>query len=132
MAHPQSIGETLGFNKRSVIPSERAGFEYVVQSPYRRNTRSSNKTAVLHVDMMDLNMTTHDSLSGSFAILEDNGENGTVYHDESTFCKYHWPPISTLSKLRIKLTDVDGNPFDCQNRDNRFEFIMETSNRQRN
>jgi hypothetical protein len=129
-----SLCQVLGFQQNTTYDSYPNGTsQYYIPSIYRRNPRNPlNKTAILHIDTMNLNVSSSDTIHGSFAILEDNGENGTVFHDENAFCQYHWPPLGRMSKVRVRLMDLEGNLFDCQNRENRFELLIEAASRQRN
>jgi hypothetical protein len=105
-----------------------------VKSAFRKNFSSSGGDAIIvNVELMDLNVSSMECLNGSFAILGKSGDGvAVVEHDHDQFCQYFSPPIGRISKLKLALTDMDGRPYDTQNQDHRFEFLVDTSSRQRN
>jgi hypothetical protein len=115
----KSMGQLLGFGINNYISTNVSGSN-VITSEFKRNFDPDN-TIVVNIDELGVNISTSDILDGSFAVITKN--NIAQLH-EKVISKTFNPPISKFNKLKISLTDYYGNPYDFQNRDHRFEFLV--------
>lgn len=120
---PSSIAAMLGFGPKTYASGALVGAgSQVVTSEYRKNMEVDD-AIVVHIDLMELNKSTMTGVDGSFAIIP-RGEKYVTY-DDFFFSKYFYPPVR-VAKIRVRITDPNGVPYDFQNQDHRFEFLFES------
>lgn len=118
-----SLARILGFASKDVIYNSGSTFD--VTSPYRLNL-SEDHYIIMYVDMMTINNSINSTINQSTAIIG----KGDIYLNMRNLTlpikKTFNPPIARLTKLRIRMTDYYGNPYDFQNQDHRLEFMFES------
>jgi hypothetical protein len=119
-----SIGKRIGFgihNYLSAVQNTGDAFGNVISSEFKKDF-VTQEYAILNIDAFELNKSTASSLQNSFAVVTKRCENPFygLEHANKTFK----PNLGKLSKLRVKVTDFHGNPFDFQNKDHRFELLL--------
>lgn len=127
-AYPHgSIGRTLGFgikNYDSAATPVTSPYKNIVKSDFRKNF-SAGETVVVRIEMFNLNKSTSNTVNESFLVLTKNSSSGTC--DDTHNVKHFFPPLARLAKIKVRVTDYDGNPYDFQNHDHRMEFLMEAN-----
>ena len=121
---PGSIAPMLGFAPKTYASSlDPTTGSSSVASEFRKNMEVDD-ALVIHIDLMELNKSTMDAFDGSFAIVH-RGEAYNTF-DDFFYSKYFYPPVR-ISKVRVRITDSNGHPYDFQNQDHRFEFLFESN-----
>jgi hypothetical protein len=132
-AYPErSIARLLGFGvadyESSVNEETTSVYRNRVAAPFRRNIYADD-TLVVHVDALDVNHSTSDAVDKSFALIYRNAcypeYTKVSYYDDDKMKKTFIPPLRRLNKIKVRVTDYDGNPYDFQNQDHRMEFIVD-------
>lgn len=122
-----SMAPMLGFANKtytSSLDDSTPMHPYCIASEFRKNMEPE-EAIVVHIDLFDLNKSTLDAVDGSFAIIQQSdGKYGTF--DDFFYSKYFYPPVR-ISKIRVRITDMQGRPYDFQNQDHRFEFLFESN-----
>jgi hypothetical protein len=123
-----SAGAVLGFGISSYASAPIGGggvYQNAIQSPFRMNLKFFDDI-IVNIELMNLNKSTSDSVNESFLVLSKNGENVTHY-DSHHVAKYFYPPVAKLNKIKVTITDMNGNLYDFQNQDHRMELMVETN-----
>ena len=126
----KSIGEVLGFgvaNYNSSLVSTGDAYTNVIQSPFRKNF-SINDCIIVHIDMLNVNKSTIDSVNESFAIISRRGvyDSDTQLYDGHQIEKIFVPHIKKITKIKVRIVDYNGNPYDFQNHNHRMEFLIDS------
>jgi hypothetical protein len=125
-AYPEkTIARILGFginNYVSAVQVTGDAFTNVIYSEFKKNFNQENYT-VLKIELLDINISTSDTLKDSFVIITDKLIGGSISKDLG-INKLFNPHLGKLNKIKINFYDYYGNPFDFQNRDHRLEFIV--------
>jgi hypothetical protein len=127
-----SIAQVLGFgiaNYDSGVDEETTSvYRNTVAAPSRRNF-DGHDTLVVHIDAMDVNQSTSDVVDKSFGLIYRNAcypeYTKATYYDEDKMKKTFTPALRRLNKIKVRVTDYDGVPYDFHNQDHRMEFIVE-------
>lgn len=123
----RSMGKLLGFgisNYMSVVETTGDAWVNVIASEFRKNFGYTNYITVT-IDAFSTNKSSAPVLDGSFVVIPKEDSN-TVFYDTQPVVSVNTPPISKLTKLKIRLLDYYGNVYDCQNHDHRIELMMES------
>ena len=117
-----SLCYLLGFKKAlyESTPSGNAPYTYLITSEFRKNFEYNNYI-VMNVDQFDINKSRTNLIQRSFAVIPKDSTRLNVA-DDFDLKKYISPPIPRLHKLRVRMFDPYGNPYDFQNADHRFEI----------
>lgn len=122
----------LGFQESVIYMSQSTGvapWTNTIQSPNRSNFKYNNY-AVMTIDQFDINKSNNNTLNKSFAIIMNNYSSMNI-SDDPQIVKRFSPPLSRLTKLRIKFYDRFGNPYDFNGLDHRFELLFESFKQKR-
>lgn len=123
--------QLLGFNQKNYVSSADPGtpaYPNLIASEFRKNY-DYNNYIIMDIDQFDLLKSVDRDLNKSFAIIPKNYNNLNIC-DEFGIEKFFSPPIPRMTKIRVRLYDRFGNPYDFQNMDHRFEILV-TSFKQR-
>jgi hypothetical protein len=110
-----SPARLLGFG-----PRKYSSTNSTVKSEFRKDF-DHTKTALVFIDGADVNQSTKDSTNKCFAVINPKKRE---YVPDLQIFKVFNPPNGKYSRMRIRLTDIYGNPYDTQNYDNVFEFRL--------
>jgi hypothetical protein len=117
-----SAFKILGFGKE-VYTSVNESSVYRIDAPFSRNFTDSNYI-VIYIDEFSINKSISSNLNKSFAVVQDRYIS-LSYFSATNFIKKFFPqPIAKLSKITIKMYDVDGNLYDFDNKDHRLEIML--------
>jgi hypothetical protein len=119
-----SIGRVIGFGINNYISSVHVtGDSYVnvIKSEFRKNFNTDD-CVVVRIDTLEVNVSTADVLQDSFAIVTKNYDSSVNYYGNDVVSHRFTPKLPRLSKLKVRLVDYYGAPYDFQNRDHRLEF----------
>jgi hypothetical protein len=126
-----SIGAIIGFGIKDAS-SENAQnisdeFVHVVKSEFRKNF-NVDSCLIVHIGMLNLNVSTAMSVDESFAIISRSGlyDGQTQVYDSHQIKKNFTPPIKRIAKITVEVLDYYGNRYDFQNQDHRMEFVLES------
>ena len=116
-----SCARILGFGPRNYVSSP-AG---ALSSAFKRDL-SHTSTAVIYVDDADVNVSINDSFNRSFAVISRQDDLTVHMHDmhDMHMKKTFDPPMGKMGRIRVRINDVFGCPYDFQNRDHRLEFVL--------
>lgn len=128
-----SIGAIIGFGIHDTS-SEYAQntsdeFVHTIKSEFRKNF-NVDSCLIVHIGMLNLNVSTAMSVDESFAIISRSGsgiyEGQTQVYDSHQVKKNFTPPIKRIAKITVEVLDYHGNRYDFQNQDHRMEFVLES------
>jgi hypothetical protein len=126
VTNTNQINILLGFleNKiyTSVTVTDLTSYPNVITAEYRKNF-DYNNYIIMDIEQFDTLKSIDRDLNKSFAIIPRTYNQLNV-NDKLNIIKHFSPSIGRLTKLRIKLYDRFGNPYDFQNMDHRFELLM--------
>lgn len=117
-----SAARVLGFGPKNYV-SEKKGLDEVVQSAFMRDV-SHTQTAIMYIDGADVNVSINNVLNRSYAIIGPKQAALESWLFDRHVNKNFNPPIGKLGKLRIRILDVFGKPYNFQNQDHRLEFLV--------
>jgi hypothetical protein len=117
---PSNMGKLIGFGSESYTTSQ--GGPFTLPAPFRRNVSHANM-ALVYIEGADINVSTNNFVNKSFFVVTDRSQISYEASD-NTIVKFFNPPLGKMARIRIKITDVNGNLYDCQNIDHHFEFLM--------
>ena len=117
-----SIGKLLGFGIFEYDLDAGVAFE----APFSIDLETSNYI-IMFMQQAKVIKSRNNVTHNAFAIINklENSSNGLVMHD-NVIKKSFNPPIADLRKLVFKFVDYDGNLYDFQNKDHRFEIVFTT------
>ena len=116
-----TLAMLLGFSRYKDYASVGSG-PYIVGSEFRRNFNFNNYI-IMDIDQFDLLKSIDRDLNKSFAMIPKNYDSLNL-SDNPSYTKYFSPAIPKMTKLRVKMYDRFGNPYDFQNMDHRFEIEL--------
>lgn len=125
---PDCAARILGFGPQIYASALDAGAQHRVTSPYRRDT-SHSTSAVLRIDGADVNMSVNPTLNRSFAVFGPKLVDMEAWTHDRAAVKSFYPPLGKLARLRVRISDLGGRPYDFQNHDHRLEFIVTSTPR---
>jgi hypothetical protein len=119
---PNSMCYLLGFSKKQYnsVGGGSAPFTNVVAAEFRKNFEYCNYI-VMNIDQFDINKSKTNLIQRSFAVIPKDLSRLNLT-DDFNIKKHFSPPIPRLHKLRVRMFDPYGNPYDFQNADHRFEI----------
>lgn len=120
-----SCGRILGFgisNYASLLNSTLPDKQNVINSEFKKNF-NVQEYIVVHIEEVELNKSTSNSLQNSFAIVSKNNTTSGDF-DNNFVVKYFTPPLKRLHKMRLSFVDFYGNLMDFQNQDHRMEILV--------
>lgn len=118
------LSKILGFEQDVVYNST----SFILNSVYRCNL-DVNKYIIMYIDYMTINVSSTNNMHKSAAVVYKN--EMTINTRASTIPIKKWfnPIIPRLQKVRIRMTDLYGNPYDFQNHDHRIDILYESRKR---
>lgn len=128
VAYPRgSIGRVLGFgvkNYESTVLGISSPYKNAIKSEFRKNFNAGD-TVVVNIEVFNLNKSSANAVNESFLVLTRNMAFGMC--DDTFTVKHFFPALARLAKIKVRVTDYDGNLYDFQNQDHRMEFILEAN-----
>jgi hypothetical protein len=126
-----SIEKIFGFDKREYTSSASgtSPWPHVIQAPFRRDFKFNNYL-IINIDQFDINKSSSNDLNRSFAIVTASYDTKSI-SDDPHIKKYFSPPLARLNKIRVKINDRYGNPYDFGNTDHFFELMFESMKQKR-
>ena len=118
----RSAARPLGFGPNDQA-SALEGAAHVVRAPFRRDPTRA-KVAVMYVSGADVNASTGNAVHRSFAVFGPRQSELEAFLPDRGIAKGFNPPMGKLGRVAIRVCDLDGNPYDCQNHDHRLEFMV--------
>ena len=119
----KSVGRVLGFD----IADYELAPGSALEAPYRISLSDEN-FIVMYMRQAKVYFSQNNKVHNCFAILNksETSTHGLIMHggSDSTTSKGFRPPIPNLSTLAFKFTDYDGNLYDFQNKEHRFEIVF--------
>ena len=112
-----TIATYLGFRDDTDYNSSAS----IIYSAYRKNF-DFNNYIIMDIDQFDLLRSSDSELNKTFAVIPKVNSLVALLHQP--YIKFFSTPIARLNKLRIRLYDRFGNPYDFQNQDHRFELLI--------
>jgi hypothetical protein len=115
-----SIGRVLGFPIHDY--DLLAGVDFEV--PNRIDLETENYI-VMYMQQAKVYQSKNNNIHNCFAIINklENSSNGLVMFNNSVSKSFN-PPIANLNNLMFKFCDYNGNLYDFQNKEHRFELIF--------
>ena len=115
-----SIGKVLGFG----VEDYEMVANVPLEAPYPVDLESSNYI-IMYMQQAKNFKSRNNNAHECFAIINklENASNGLVMHENNVIKRFN-PPIADLKKLVFKFCDYDGNLYDFQNKDHRFEIVF--------
>ena len=113
-----SIGKTLGLGLNDYKINGSFEFPFVVNLV-------SEKYIIMYIQRAKVYFSKNNNTHQAFAIIPNDTTNLISLTDE-TIVKVFNPPIANFNTLSFKFLDYQGNLFDFQNKDHRFELLLET------
>ncbi len=123
-----TLAMLLGFNRIKNYTSVWNGSAFALVGEFKRNLNYNNYI-IMDIEQFDILKSIDRDLNRSFAMIPRIYDSLNL-GDSPQYIKYFSPPIPKLTKLRVRLYDRYGNPYDFQNQDHRFEIEL-TSFKQR-
>lgn len=117
---PRNLSILLGFS--DIKTQYTSDTNRQITSEFRINLNYNNYI-IMDIEQFDMLKSIDRDLNKSFAMIPHNSTNLNII-DELNIIKHFSPSIPRLNKLRVRLYDRFGNPYDCQNMDHRFEITF--------
>jgi hypothetical protein len=117
---PKNLASLLGFSDSKAEYTSDTNRE--ITSEFRKNFNYNNYI-IMDIEQFDMLKSIDRDLNKSFAMIPEKCTNLNII-GELNIVKHFSPSIPRLTKLRIRLYDRFGNPYDCQNMDHRFEIVF--------
>lgn len=121
-----SIAKAIGFGPKD-YEAQQDAMDYVLNSEFRRD--ATKKVAVIYVDGADVNHSLNDAFNRSYVVIGDRQAELAHWLPDRQVTKSYNPPQGSLAEIRIRINDINGKPYDCQNHDHRLEFLLTTTPR---
>jgi hypothetical protein len=120
-----TLSEVLGFNRKrySSSPLPSGTFPHVLKSEFRRNFNEVNYI-VMDVDLLTVNTSVNNVVNKSFATISKSDYLNTAVVNK---IKKYLNPVTNFDRIRVAFYDYDGNLYDFQNQNHRFELMFETN-----
>ena len=117
---PRNLASLLGFS--DIKAQYTSDTNSQITSEFRINLNYNNYI-IMDIEQFDMLKSIDRDLNKSFAMIPRSSTNLNII-DELNIIKHFSPSIPRLNKLRVRLYDRFGNPYDCQNMDHRFEITF--------
>ena len=119
-----SIAKALGFGCNEYTAEYNVAYsKYHLIPDYALQLDTTERdNIIICIDTMQVNQGNTNAINKSFAVISNQAYEST----QRVIKKNFNPPLARLSKISIKFYDVDGNPYDFQNRDHVLQFMIET------
>ena len=117
---PRNLASLLGFS--DIKAQYTSDTNSQITSEFRINLNYNNYI-IMDIEQFDMLKSIDRDLNKSFAMIPSSSTNLNII-DELNIIKHFSPSIPRLNKLRVRLYDRFGNPYDCQNMDHRFEITF--------
>lgn len=117
---PRNLASLLGFS--DIKEQYTSDINSQITSEFRINLNYNNYI-IMDIEQFDMLKSIDRDLNKSFAMIPSSSTNLNII-DELNIIKHFSPSIPRLNKLRVRLYDRFGNPYDCQNMDHRFEITF--------
>jgi len=125
LTYNSSLLKMLGFPRHDVSAMlNPISGNYELESMYAVNL-TPNNTIIMNIDTMPVKVSNNNVLNKAFAVLPPQ-LNNVLTSDIYSIKKSFNPPMGRIDKLRIRFQDVNGQPYDFQNRDHLLEFAFES------
>lgn len=118
--NPRNLASLLGFS--DIKAQYTSDINRDITSEFRINLNYNNYI-IMDIEQFDMLKSIDRDLNKSFAMIPSSSTNLNII-DELNIIKHFSPSIPRLNKLRVRLYDRFGNPYDCQNMDHRFEITF--------
>lgn len=126
ISNTNQINILLGFLENNVYASVTdaltPSYPNLIAAEFCKNF-DYNNYIIMDIEQFDTLKSIDRDLNKSFAIIPKSYVQLNV-NDKLNIIKHFSPSIGRLTKLRIKLYDRFGNPYNFQNMDHRFELLM--------
>jgi hypothetical protein len=116
--------QILGFEQDLEYTSS----SFKLKSTYRCNL-DVNKYIILYIDYMTINVSSTNNIHKSTAVVYKNEMSINTRSTITQIKKWFNPIIPRLQKIRVRMTDEYGNPYDFQNQDHRIDILYESRKR---
>jgi|TARA_B110000114_G_scaffold105385_1_gene110850 hypothetical protein len=113
---PGSIGKILGLGVSDYTIRAASNFEFPFTMDF-----PTPPYIIMYLQRAKVLFSKNNKAHNAFAVIQDNMKNS----DEERVKKNFYPPIANMSTLSFKFVDYFGNLYDFQNKEHRFELIVE-------
>ena len=113
---PGSIGKILGLAISNYTIESQNSFEFPFTMDF-----PTPPYIIMYLQRAKVLFSKNNKAHNAFAVIQDNMKNS----DEERVKKNFYPPIANMSTLSFKFVDYFGNLYDFQNKEHRFELIVE-------
>lgn len=124
-----TLAMLLGFSRIKNYNASWNGASFILTGEFKRNLNFNNYI-IMDIEQFDILKSIDRDLNRSFAMIPKNYDTLNLA-DNPQYIKYFSPPIPKLTKLRVRLYDRFGNPYDFQNQDHRFEIELSSFKQRR-
>lgn len=118
-----SCGRFLGFSRDDAESVH--GSNHEVIAPHRHQLDVED-TMYIHIDNYDALIDTGNGRTGGYGALEVVNVYSPGAEHETPATKWFSPPLSKVTKLKIKIVDYYGVLIDFDNKEHRIELVFET------
>ena len=130
-----SAARILGFGPKDYPSSVAVGPNsqnlerpHALTSAFRRDV-SHSRTAVVCVDNADINMSINNLVSRSFFVVGPKQADFEHSLPDRGIAKFFSAPLESLDKIRVRVFDMSGAPYNFNNHDHRIELQITYSPR---
>lgn len=118
---PKSAGRVLGFDINNY--DLEAGVD--LEAPYRLYLSDEN-FIIMYMQLAKVYFSQNNKIHNCFAVLNksETSTHGLIMHAGADVAKTFRPPLPNLGTLSFKFTDYEGNLYDFQNKEHRFEIVF--------
>ena len=115
-----SVGKLLGF----AIENYTLTANIPLEAPYMLDLETENYI-IMYMQQAKVYQSKNNKAHNSFAIINkmENNSNGLVMFNNNVVKSFN-PAIANLTNLVFKFCDYNGNLYDFQNREHRFEIVF--------
>tara|TARA_Y100000389_G_C17436830_1_gene506056 strand:+ start:41 stop:895 length:855 start_codon:yes stop_codon:yes gene_type:complete len=115
-----SVGKMLGF----AIDNYALTADNALEAPYMMDLETENYI-IMYMQQAKVYQSRNNKAHNAFAIINkmESTSNGLVMFNNIVTKSFN-PAIASLTNLSFKFCDYDGNLYDFQNRDHRFEIVF--------
>jgi hypothetical protein len=125
-----TLSTVLGFDRKIYASTDATatglygdGHVHRILGPYRKNF-DEIKYLILDIAGLSVNKSKNNLVNKSFAIIDKSDYLNT--HLMNHFRKTLNPPMPKFDRIKVAFYDYDGNLYDFQNQDHRFELLFES------
>jgi hypothetical protein len=101
-----------------------ATYPHVLRAPHRVCLDTDRYVIMSMSPSAEVLMSANNAANRAFAVIPRDRAALSVRADDPPFEKSYKTPISRLTKVGIKFTDYDGQPYDFQDQDHRIELLV--------